>query len=36
MELHFDGHIGDHLLIYGQADEAVYLLAIGTHHNLFG
>lgn len=36
LELHFDGHNGDHLLIYGKTQEAIYLLAIGTHNNLFG
>lgn|SRR5699024_7870551 len=37
LDLHFDGHNGDHLLIYCRIPEEklVYLLAIGTHSELF-
>ncbi|EHO50036.1 hypothetical protein [Lentilactobacillus kisonensis] len=37
LELHFDGHNGDHLLIYAKNTVAklVYLLEIGTHSELF-
>lgn len=37
MDLHFDGHNGDHLLIYSKIAETktVYLIAIGTHSDLF-
>lgn len=37
LDLHFDGHNGDHLLIYATNADAnlVYLLEIGTHSELF-
>ena len=35
LELHFDGHNGDHLLVYAQILDQVYLVAIGTHSDLF-
>lgn len=35
LELHFDGHSGDHLLIYIPTDEKVFLAGIGTHSDLF-
>lgn len=37
MDLHFNGHNGDHLLIYLKIAETkiVYLIAIGTHSDLF-
>ncbi|GEO58288.1 hypothetical protein LBO01_14170 [Companilactobacillus paralimentarius] len=35
LELHFDGHNGDHLLVYSEIGEEVYLVAIGTHSDLF-
>lgn len=36
LELHFDGHTGDHLLIYADSPDMVVLIAIGTHSELFG
>ncbi len=35
LELHFDGHNGDHLLVYTKVLDQVYLVAIGTHSDLF-
>ncbi|MBM6754851.1 replication associated protein [Lactobacillus alvi] len=36
LDLHFDGHNGDHLLLYVQTNqEIVYLVGIGTHSDLF-
>lgn len=37
IDLHFDGHNGDHLLIYCRVPEAkiVVLIDIGTHSELF-
>lgn len=35
IELHFDGHNGNHLLIYSDVADYIYLLAIGTHNDLF-
>ncbi|GGV12519.1 hypothetical protein [Lactobacillus acetotolerans] len=35
IELHFDGHSGDHLLIYAENDENIFLIAIGSHSDLF-
>lgn len=35
LDLHFDGHNGDHLLIYARTMERVYLVDIGTHSDLF-
>ena len=36
LDLHFDGHNGDHLLIYVRTDaDMVYLIGIGTHSDLF-
>ncbi|MDN6900668.1 replication associated protein [Oenococcus sicerae] len=35
LELHFDGHNGDHLLVYAQIVDQVYLVSIGTHSDLF-
>lgn len=35
LELHFDGHNGDHLLVYYDDEDLTYLVAIGTHSNLF-
>lgn len=38
LDLHFDGHNGDHLLVYCVVSEAqtVVLIDIGTHSDLFG
>ncbi|NRO76983.1 hypothetical protein IMAU10031_01874 [Lactobacillus helveticus] len=36
LELHFDGHNGDHLLVYVPTDKTVFLASIGTHSELFG
>lgn len=36
LELHFDGHNGDHLLVYYDNNHVTYLIAIGTHSDLFG
>lgn len=36
LELHFDGHNGDHLLVYVPTDKIVFLAGIGTHGELFG
>lgn len=36
LELHFDGHNGDHLLVYVPTDEVVFFVSIGTHSELFG
>lgn len=34
--LHFDGHNGDHLLLYIRTNQGiVYLVGIGTHSDLF-
>jgi len=35
LELHFDGHNGNHLLVYYDDDSLTYLVAIGTHSSLF-
>ena len=35
LELHFDGHSGDHLLVYAPTQETVFLIGIGTHSELF-
>lgn len=35
LDLHFDGHNGDHLLLYARADKDIYLVDIGTHSDLF-
>ena len=35
LELHFDGHSGDYLLIYVSTGEKVFLAGIGTHSDLF-
>lgn len=36
LDLHFDGHNGDHLLLYVQTNQKiVYLVGIGTHSDLF-
>jgi mRNA-degrading endonuclease YafQ of YafQ-DinJ toxin-antitoxin module len=35
LELHFDGHNGNHLLVYCDLKDVVYLVAIGTHSDLF-
>lgn len=35
LELHFDGHNGDHLLVYSEIKTSVFLIAIGTHDDLF-
>lgn len=35
LELHFDGHNGDHLLVYAQIVDQIYLVSIGTNSNLF-
>ena len=36
LELYFDGHNGDHLLVYVPTDKTVFLAGIGTHSELFG
>lgn len=36
LELHFDGHSGDRLLVYVSTKEKVFLVGIGTHSELFG
>lgn len=36
LELHLDGHNGDHLLAYYDDEAVTYLLKIGTHSDLFG
>ncbi|AKP65190.1 hypothetical protein [Levilactobacillus koreensis] len=37
MELHFDGHNGDHLLVYIKvpSKHEVYLIDIGSHAEIF-
>ena len=36
MDLHFDGHSGDHLLVYARTDAGlVYFIGIGSHSQLF-
>lgn len=36
LDLHFDGHNGDHLLLYIRTNQGiVYLTGIGTHSELF-
>lgn len=35
LELHFDGHNGDHLLVYADHPDVVVLIAIGTHSDIF-
>lgn len=35
LELHFDGHNGDHLLVYHDSPEVTTLLAIGSHSSIF-
>lgn len=37
LDLHLDGHNGDHLLLFARTNqEKTYLLGIGTHSELFG
>ncbi|GEM_PF-1783708 len=37
LDLHFDGHNGDHLLLYVRTNRSIiYLIGIGTHSDLFG
>ncbi|RVU71509.1 MULTISPECIES: replication associated protein [Lactobacillus] len=36
LDLHFDGHNGDHLLLYIRTNkDIIYLAGIGTHSDLF-
>lgn len=36
LDLHFDGHNGDHLLLYVRTNQdIIYLIGIGTHSDLF-
>ncbi|HBG91104.1 MAG TPA: hypothetical protein DDW47_03295 [Lactobacillus acetotolerans] len=36
LDLHFDGHIGDHLLLFIRTNQKIiYLTGIGTHSDLF-
>lgn len=36
LDLHFDGHNGDHLLLYVKTNKnIIYLIDIGTHSDLF-
>ena len=36
LDLHFDGHNGDHLLLYIRTNkDMIYLTGIGTHSDLF-
>ncbi|WP_238333613.1 replication associated protein [Levilactobacillus zymae] len=35
LELHFDGHNGDHLLVYHDTPAITTMIAIGTHHTIF-
>ena len=36
LDLHFDGHNGDHLLLYVKTNQnIIYLVGIGTHSDLF-
>ncbi|RMC26305.1 MULTISPECIES: hypothetical protein [unclassified Lactobacillus] len=35
IDIHLNGQTGDHLLIYSQSKTIVYLVAIGTHSELF-
>lgn len=36
LDLHFDGHNGDHLLLYIRTNQdIIYLTGIGTHSDLF-
>ena len=36
LDLHFDGHNGDHLLLYIRTNKGlIYLTGIGTHSDLF-
>lgn len=35
LELHMDGHNGNHLLVYYDNEQFTVLLAIGTHSDLF-
>ncbi|MCT4486985.1 replication associated protein [Levilactobacillus parabrevis] len=35
LELHFDGHNGNHLLVFYDSTDVTTLLAIGTHSDLF-
>lgn len=36
LDLHFDGHNGDHLLLYVKTNQnVIYLIGIGTHSDLF-
>lgn len=35
LELHFDGHNGDHLLVYYDNADSTTYIAIGTHSDLF-
>ncbi|WP_353989844.1 hypothetical protein ABVF11_00435 [Pediococcus argentinicus] len=36
LELHFDSHNGDRLLVYVPTGKTVFLAGIGTHSELFG
>lgn len=35
LDLHFDGHNGDHVLIYAKTRQLIYLVNIGSHSDLF-
>lgn len=35
LDLHFDGHNGDHLLLYARTPHTIYLINIGSHSDLF-
>ncbi|RMC50933.1 replication associated protein [Lactobacillus sp. ESL0228] len=35
IDIHLNGQTGNHLLIYSQSKTVVYLVAIGTHSELF-
>lgn len=36
LDLHFDGHNGDHLLLYVKTNKnIIYLIDVGTHSDLF-
>lgn len=36
LDLHFDGHNGDHLLLYAKTNQQIiYLVGIGSHSDLF-
>lgn len=36
LELHFNGHNGDRLLVYVPTGKTIFLAGIGTHSELFG